>query len=78
MKVQCISTKCGNYPELKIGKWYEVEVCGYRRSRRNVKNEPLYRILDIGKNFHSQTIYPQCLFRTVDERRDNRLNKLLK
>jgi len=68
IKVQCISTKCGLYKDLKIGQWYDV-----------IDREDYYQIEDksiIGYyiNYNS---YEKSLFRTIDQRRDNKLNKIL-
>jgi len=69
MKVQCISTKCGYYTDLKIGKWYDV-----------VENEiPMpkdeWRIKFDGQ-YPSLHSYDKSLFRTVSERRDKKLKDL--
>jgi hypothetical protein len=67
IKVQCISTKCGLYKDLKIGQWYDV-----------IESGDYFRIEDksiIGyySNYNS---YEKSLFRTIDQRRDSKLNKL--
>ena len=67
IKVQCISTKCGLYKDLKLGQWYDV-----------IESGDYFRIEDksiIGyySNYNS---YEKSLFRTIDERRDSKLNKL--
>jgi len=71
MKVQCISTKCGYYTDLKLGKWYDV-----------VENEiPIFlyffewRIKFDGQ-YPSLHSYDKSLFRTVSERRDKKLKDL--
>jgi hypothetical protein len=66
IKVQCISTKCGLYKDLKIGQWYNV-----------IDREDYYQIEDksiIGYNNYNT--YEKSLFRTKDQRRDQKLNKL--
>lgn len=69
IKVQCISTKCGNYSNLKLGKWYLANYrSGYYIVYEKYENEITYR--DIGH-------YEKDIFRTFDERRDFRLNKIL-
>ena len=60
IKVQCISTKCGLYKDLKIGQWYDV-----------IESGDYFRIED-----NSVITYEKSLFRTIDQRRDNKLNKL--
>jgi hypothetical protein len=67
IKVQCISTKCGLHKDLKIGEWYDVIDVG-----------DYYQIEDksiIGYNNYNT--YEKSLFRTIDQRRDNKLNKIL-
>jgi hypothetical protein len=67
IKVQCISTKCGLHKDLKIGQWYNV-----------IDREDYYQIEDksiIGYNNYNT--YEKSLFRTIDQRRDNKLNKIL-
>ena len=67
IKVQCISTKCGLHKDLKIGEWYDV-----------IDREDYYQIEDksiIGYNNYNT--YEKSLFRTIDQRRDNKLNKIL-
>jgi hypothetical protein len=86
MKIQCISTNCGYYSELQLGKWYDAEIYAGRRSRRTGEySEPLYLIKDLGDGVSSvvtswsrSATFPKCLFRTLDERRDSRLDKILK
>jgi hypothetical protein len=66
IKVQCISTKCGLYKDLKIGQWYNV-----------IDREDYYQIEDksiIGYNNYNT--YEKSLCRTKDQRRDQKLNKL--
>ena len=66
IKVQCISTKCGLHKDLKIGQWYNV-----------IDREDYYQIEDksiIGYNNYNT--YEKSLFRTIDQRRDSKLNKL--
>jgi len=69
IKVQCISTKCGLYTDLKIGQWYDVTESG-----------DYYKIEDnsvIGAGYYGNyRTYEKSLFRTLDERRDSKLNKL--
>ena len=65
MKVQCISNKCGFY-DLKIGQWYE---------DLSPEDDTYVSILDEGTHWYVR--YERKLFRTMSERRDWRLNKLL-
>jgi hypothetical protein len=66
IKVQCISTKYGLYKDLKIGQWYDViDVGDYFK----IKGDSI-----IGSNYHT---YEKSLFRTIDERRDHKVNKIL-
>jgi hypothetical protein len=64
MKVQCITTKCGFYSDLKLGKWYNVV------SITNFGGES-YFTLENGKSYDS------ILFRDIQRFREMRLNKLL-
>lgn len=64
MKVQCITTKCGFYSDLKLGKWYNVV------SITNYGSES-YFTLENGKSYDS------ILFRDIQKFREMRLNKLL-
>jgi hypothetical protein len=68
IKVQCISTKCGLHKDLKIGQWYDVIDVGdyYRIEDKS--------IIGYYTNYNS---YEKSLFRTIDQRRDNKLNKIL-
>lgn len=72
IKVQCITTKCGFYEELKFGEWYDV-----------TESDDYYIIEDnsrIGLSHFShlyKKAYPKSLFRTKDERRDTRLKNLI-
>ena len=66
IRVQCISTNSGFYSSLERGRWYDVEE--YNRDSYLV----YYEI-----NGHSY-LYEKKLFRTLDEKRDYRLNKILK
>ena len=68
IEVQCISTKCGLYKDLKIGQWYNV-----------IDRGDYYQIEDksiIGYNNTYDNTYEKLLFRTKDQRRDQKLNKL--
>lgn len=69
IKVQCISTKCGLYKDLKLGQWYDV-----------IEDGDYFRIEDssvIGKSYSNYHTYDKSLFRTLNERRDLKLNKIL-
>jgi hypothetical protein len=65
MRVQCISNKCGFYPDLKIGHWYE-------------DVSPAGKYVTITFGGHGYSHYERSLFRTELERRDTRLDKILK
>ena len=70
IKVQCISTKCGLYKNLKLGQWYDViDVGDYFKIEDNSS------VIGAGYygNYHT---YEKSLFRTIDQRRDSKLNKL--
>lgn len=68
MRVQCISNKCGFYQDLEIGQWYE-----------DVSPAGKYVTITFGGAYHGYTtIYERSLFRTESERRDTRLDKILK
>ena len=64
IKVQCISTKFGLHKDLKLGQWYDV-----------IEDGDYFRIDDI--TYRTSNIYEKSLFRTKDQRRDTKLNKLL-
>jgi hypothetical protein len=69
IKVQCISTKCGLYKDLKFGQWYDV-----------IEDDDYFRIEDnsaIGSRYSNYYRYEKSLFRTIDQRRDSKLNKIL-
>ena len=69
IKVQCISTKCGLYKDLKIGQWYDVIEDGdYFR----IKGDSI-----VGSRYSNYYRYEKSLFRTIDERRDHKVNKIL-
>ena len=67
IEVQCISTKCGLYKDLKIGQWYNV-----------IDSETdYYQMVDAGSIIgYNYITYEKSLFRTKDQRRDQKLNKL--
>ncbi len=69
IKVQCISTKCGLYTDLKIGQWYDV-----------IESGDYFRVVDnsviAGNPYSNYNAYEKSLFRTIDQRRDSKLNKL--
>ena len=72
IKVQCISTKCGLHKDLKFGQWYDV-----------IEDGDYFRIEDnsaIGSrysNYGNYYRYEKFLFRTIDQRRDSKLSKIL-
>jgi hypothetical protein len=69
IKVQCISTKCGLYKDLKLGQWYDViDVGDYFKIEDNSV---------IGSPYSNYNSYKKSLFRTIDQRRDSKLNKIL-
>lgn len=65
IKVQCVSTKCGYYDELSLGKWYEAVM--FDDKEYFMPNQP-----KVWKRY----CYEKSLFRTVSERRNMKLNKL--
>jgi hypothetical protein len=65
IRVQCISTNSGFYENLERGKWYDAKI----------RNEYL---VVYGTNDNSPRLYEKKLFRTLDEKREFRLNKILK
>jgi len=71
-KVQCISTKCGLHEHLKLGAWYEA------KEYKDKFDQYLVDTIVIEHHYlNKHGVYDKSLFRTVDERRDNRLNKIL-
>lgn len=76
MKVQCISTKCGYYTDLKLGKWYEVVVTDIKfKSKTYSMSKNEWRIKFDGPYPYIHS-YDKSLFRTVSERRDKKLKDL--
>jgi hypothetical protein len=66
IRAQCISTNSGFHSSLERGRWYDVEEY----------NTNLYLVY---YPFISESyLYEKKLFRTLDEKRDYRLNKILK
>ncbi len=76
IEIQCISTKCGLYKDLKIGKWYNAidDEGAYYYIEDNPKTSTYGYGLPSINNY---TNYDKSLFRTKDERRDSKLNKIL-
>ena len=74
IKVQCISNKCGYHQRLERGKWYDAE--------EYQSGSVSYIIRGLGKKEHpleqDYGVYDKSLFRTLDEKREHRLNKILK
>jgi hypothetical protein len=76
-KVQCISTKSGFYEHLKLGAWYEPKnIINNRRYKDKIIIEH-HHLNKNGVYITTQVAYDKVLFRTVNERRDDRLSKLL-
>ena len=74
IKVQCISTKCGLHKDLKFGQWYDVIEDGdYFRIEDNSAIGSIQGMLT-GSNYYR---YEKSLFRTIDQRRDSKLSKIL-
>jgi hypothetical protein len=73
MKVQCISNKCGFY-DLKIGQWYE-DLSPEDDTYVSILDEELIKGVKHKGGYYLR--YERKLFRTMAERRDWRLNKLL-
>lgn len=68
-KVQCISNECGFFKKIKVGGFYFVD--DY--------SPEIYTVYELNnKEKLSIGIYDKCLFRTLTERRDIRISKLLK
>lgn len=65
-KIQCISNGYGFYGELKLGKWYEFLEEGEDTYCISVRPGPF----DI-------SIFPKYLFRTLQEKRDSIINKII-
>jgi len=66
-KVQCISTKSGFYEHLKLGSWYEAKEYQLNKNMIIIEHHHL----------NKYGVYDKSLFRTVGERRDNKLDKIL-
>lgn len=75
-KVQCISNNSGFYQRLEIGRWYEAELYTSRSTGRSDQ----YIIYDLGNKEHpldiESGVFDMSLFVTVEQKRDNTLNKL--
>lgn len=63
LKVQCISTSSGFYNNIKLGEWYDV----YENY-----NDEYYRL-----SLDKQRVYSKGLFKTLEEKREEKLNKIL-
>ena len=83
-KVQCISTKSGFYKNLKLGEWYEPKE--HKPGTRNFFKSSKYKDMIViehhilnkhGVYVTSEGIYDKSLFRTVSERRNDKLDKIL-
>ncbi len=77
MKVQCISTKCGNLKHLKLGEWYLVEE--KQLLRKPFSNEIAinhWYLNEWGVYVSDVIFYDRSLFRSLDEKRDYKLSKL--
>ena len=72
IKVQCISTNSGFYENLELGKWYDA-----KESTFQLELLKSYYIV-YGTNDNSPRPYDKKLFRTLEEKRDIKLNKILK
>lgn len=70
LKVQCISREVGLYHELKLYQWYVVD-----EERDRWYAIPNHYTVREKSGLNN---YPKKLFRTLDDRRDSKLNKLLK
>ena len=71
IKVQCISTNSGFYENLELGKWYDA-----KESTFPYYIESYYIVY--GTNDNSPRPYDKKLFRTLEEKRNIKLNKILK
>jgi len=71
IKVQCISTNSGYHSDLRRGKWYD--------AKQRIDSDLYFIYYDgtgnVSDNFG---VYDKNLFRTLDEKREFRLNKILK
>jgi hypothetical protein len=84
IKVQCISNRSGFHQKLNIGEWYDVEeyISSDGKSDTYIVNK-----LSAGKPksdvpisvFHMTLfgLYDKSLFRTLQDKRDSQLNKIL-
>jgi hypothetical protein len=71
IKVQCISTKFGLHKDLKLGQWYDA--IEYGKIHYKIECNISYA----SQQYTDYNIYDKSLFRTIDQRRDNKLNKIL-
>ena len=71
IKVQCISTKCGLHKDLKLGQWYDA--IEYGKIHYKIECDISYG----SQQYTDYNTYEKSLFRTIDQRRDTKLNKLL-
>ena len=76
MKVQCISNNSGFHERLEIGMWYDAEEYESRRDG----NKKSYIIHGLGKKENpldaDYGLYDKSLFRTLQDKREQQLNKL--
>lgn len=68
IKVQCISTNSGFYKKIQLGKWYEAE--------EYLRSYIIYGIPKLHSLDNDYGLFDKSLFRTIDEKRDLKLNKL--
>ena len=73
IKVQCISTNSGFHERLEVGNWYNAE--------EYPSGFPYYIIYGLGKKEHplddDYGLYDKSLFRTLQDKRDSQLDKIL-
>lgn len=71
IKVQCISTNSGFYKNIELGKWYDAKIQILPTTKKEF-------YIVYGTNDNSPRPYDKKLFRTLEEKRDIKLNKILK
>jgi hypothetical protein len=73
IEIQCISNNCGFYEDLKIGKWY---LASDSSDFYKIYNEKIDNKYFLYKSYH--IIYDKKLFRTLEQKREMKINQILK
>lgn len=86
IRVQCISNNSGFHERLEVGEWYDAEEYESRKDANKYRalqhtHRPSYIIHGLGKKEHpldaDYGVYDKSLFRTLQDKRESQLNKIL-